>query len=219
MYLSPPVAKPQFGDVKVSELMSRRVISVTPDTGIKAAATLLADNGVSALPVIDAKGALVGIVSEADLLPLEARPDPLSQATPLAPSAGSAPKVVADVMTRDVLTVSTTSEVSQAARIMLDGGIKRVPVLQGRRVVGILSRRDLVKVIARRDGDIEAEIVQQLGQLGLRVDHGAVRVAAGVATIELDDDGRGRRLAESVALCVPGVLEVRFAPGKAAQRR
>jgi CBS-domain-containing membrane protein len=198
--------------MKVSEIMSRPVITVSAETGIKAAAILLAEHGVSALPVVDAKGGLVGIVSEADLLSIETRPDPRTQATPMAPTAGSSPQTVAEVMTRDVLTVSTGSEVSQAARIMLDEGIKRLPVVQGGRVVGILSRRDLVKVMARGDGEIEAEIQLRLGELGIGSGRRAVSVAAGIATIQLEGlEARGR-LAESVALTVPGVLEVRFAP-------
>jgi CBS-domain-containing membrane protein len=200
----------QFGEMKVSEIMSHPVVSVRTTTRIKEAARLLVDRGISALPVVDDRGVLVGILSEADLLPMEIRPDPRSQATPLAPTAGSAPKTVAEVMTRDVLTVSANSEVSQAARTMLDAGIKRVPVVRGRRVVGILSRRDLVKVIARSDGDIETEMIRRLGEVGLATRSGAVKVSAGVATIRLDDQGPGRRLAESVALTVPGVLEVRF---------
>jgi CBS domain-containing protein len=198
--------------MKVREIMSRPVITVSAETGIKAAANLLVEHRVSALPVLDAKGRLVGIVSEADLLSIETRPDPRAQATPLVPTAGSSPKTVGEVMTRDVLTVSPGSEVSEAARIMLDEGIRRVPVVQGRRVVGILSRRDLVKVIARGDGEIEAEIELRLGELGMGIGRGAVKVASGVATIQLESLEAGSRLVESVALTVPGVLEVRFAP-------
>ena len=199
--------------MKVREIMSRPVITVSADTGIKAAASLLAEHGVSALPVVDATGALVGIVSEADLISIETRPDPRTQATPLAPTAGSSPRTVSEVMTREVLTVSTGSEVSQAARIMLDAGVKRVPVVEGRRVVGILSRRDLIEVIARRDEEIKDEIEVRLQDLGLGgVGSGGVKVAAGVATLRMDGPGASaRRLAESVALTVPGVLEVRFA--------
>jgi CBS-domain-containing membrane protein len=202
--------------MKVSEIMSRPVVTVSAHTGIKAAAALLAEHGVSALPVVDAKDRLVGIVSEADLLSIETRPDPRTQATPLAPTAGSSPKTVAEVMTRHVLTVSTGSEVSEAARIMLDAGIKRVPVVQGHRVVGILSRRDLVKLIARRDEDIEGEIELRFRELGLGgIGRRNVSVVAGVATIRVDGpEASGRRLAESVALTVPGVLEVRFATGE-----
>lgn len=190
--------------------MSRPVVTVMPETSIKDAARLLIERGISALPVLEATGALVGIVSEADLLPIETRPDPLSQAMPLAPTAGSTPRVVADVMTRDVLTVGADSEVSEAARFMLDAGIKQVPVLLGRRLVGMLSRRDLVRVIARSDRDIESEVQQRLSELGFAMDRAAVSVGAGIATIRLEDLGSARRLAESVALGVPGVLEVRF---------
>jgi CBS domain-containing protein len=196
--------------VKVTAIMSREVVTVTPETGVKVAARILADRGLSALPVVDAKGTLMGIVSEADLLAIETRPDSRLQATPQAPSAGTTPKSVADVMTRDVLVVKEDSEVSQAARIMLEAGVKRLPVVRGRRVVGIVSRRDLIRVIARRDDGIEAELARRLGELGLGAAPGSFSVADGVATIEIDDHGSGRRLAESVALSVPGVLEVRF---------
>ena|ERR1700730_4062740 len=122
--------------MKVSEIMSRPVITVMADTGIKEAACLLAELGVSVLPVVDAKGRLVGIVSEADLL-----------------TTGKTPRSVIEVMTREVLTVSANSEVSQATWTMIDAGVKRVPVLRGHRLVGILSRRDLVSVIARSGHD------------------------------------------------------------------
>jgi CBS domain-containing protein/putative component of toxin-antitoxin plasmid stabilization module len=203
----------QLGDVKVSEIMTHPVITVTADAGIKTAAELLVGRGISALPVVDKKGVLVGIVSEADLVPMETWPDPRTQATPQQPTAWRMPSIVAEVMTREVLTVPANSEVSRAARIMLEAGIKRAPVMRAGRVVGILSRRDLVKVIARRDADIEAEIKLRLGELGFGNDHGAVGVAAGVVTFRLAE-GPGRRLAETVALTVPGVLEVRFAGGE-----
>lgn len=200
--------------MKVAEIMTRPVITVTPETGIKTAAGLLVQHGISALPVVDDKGELVGIVSEADLLPIETRPDPRSQATPLPPTAHSAPQKVAEVMTRRVLSVPADYEVSQVARILLEADFRRVPVVTDRKVVGIVSRRDLVKVIATRDDTIEIQIVNQLRQLGLGASLGEVGVAAGVATIQLEKLGSNRRLAESVALTVPGVLEVRFTNSK-----
>lgn len=198
--------------------MSRPVISVTPDTGIKAAARLLVERDISALPVVDADGGLVGIVSEADLLPIQTRPDPRSQATPLPPSAGSVPHTVREVMTRHVLVLSADDEVSQAAQMMLDANVKRVPIVEGRRVIGIVSRRDLVKVIARRDEELEADVASRLSDLGLVTTRGAVTVAGGVAIIHVDENEARRRLAESVALTVPGVLEVRFAASTSARR-
>jgi len=190
--------------------MSRPVVTVRPGASIKEAARLLIEHGISALPVLDAGGALVGIVSEADLVPLETRPDPRTQATPPAPSAGGVPRTVADVMTRRVTSVRATSEVSQAARTMLDEGIKRVPVMSGRKVVGIVSRRDLVRVIAREDEAVRHELAGRLTEAGIRLNGQTVAVRGGVAAIELADQGAARRLAESVALSVPGVIEVRF---------
>jgi CBS domain-containing protein len=195
--------------VKVTEIMSQPVVTVTPATGIKTAAELLVEHGISALPVVDSAGQLVGIVSEADLIPIEARPDPRSQATPLGPTAGSTPRNVADVMTRDVVVVTTQSEVAEAAKIMLRRDVKRVPVLSGRRVVGIVSRRDLVKVIARTDARIEAEVNSRLAELGLATASN-VRVTDGVAMVPVDREETVRRLVESAILQVAGVLEVRF---------
>jgi CBS domain-containing protein len=129
--------------VKVREIMSCPVFAVTPDSSIKEAAQVLVEHGISALPVLDANGALVGIVSEADLVPI--------------PGADQRPTAVAEVMTRQVLSVRAQSEVSQAARTMLDAGIKRAPVMSGRKVVGIVSRRDLVRVIARQHDAVQLE--------------------------------------------------------------
>jgi len=198
--------------MRVTAVMSRPVITVAPDASIKQAARLLIAYGISALPVVNSAGELVGIVSEADLIPIETRPDPRKQAMPIPPTAGSTPAKVADVMTRDVITVRTNSELSEAARIMIDSDIKRVPVMQGRKLVGILSRRDLVKVIARRDEDLQADLKKRLEEVGIGLGSGAVSVEGGIATIPLDGREMARRLAESVALSVPGVIEVRFAP-------
>lgn len=153
--------------VKVREIMSRPVISITPATTVKEAARTLVEHGISALPVLDDRGELVGIVSEADLMPLEAGPDPLSQATPLAPSAGTTPRRVVEVMTKSVITVAAGSEVSQAARAMLGARVKRVPIVHGRRVVGIVSRRDLMRVIARDDDALKAELMRRIEGLGV----------------------------------------------------
>ena len=201
--------------VKVTEVMSRPVITITPETRVKAAAQLLVEHGISALPVVDRDGRLVGIVSEADLVPIEARPVQSSQSRPLAPTAGSTPRTAADVMTRDVITVRAEAEVSQAARRMLEAGVKRVPVVRGRRVIGIVSRRDLVRVIAREDREVRAELAHRLVEAGFDGPVSAMTVKSGVATIELQETGPERRLAEAVARDVPGVLEVRFAkPGR-----
>ena len=191
--------------------MSSPVITVRPETPVKEAARLLVDNEISAMPVLDSSGHLAGIVSEADLMRMQTRPDPRSQATPAAPSAGTSPRTVAEVMTHAVLSLQVDDEVSHAARTMLDAGIKRMPVLRRKRLVGVVSRRDLMKVIARSDQSMKAEIVRRLRELGIAVAEPMVAVDLGTVTVGLGGSGRERSLVESTVLTVPGVLEVRFA--------
>jgi CBS-domain-containing membrane protein len=198
--------------VKVTEIMSRPVITAIPSTPVKDAARLLVEHGISALPVLDARGALVGIVSEADLMPMQTRPDPRAQATPQRPSAGHSPLTVGEVMTHQVLTLSAGTEVSQAARSLLEAGVKRMPVVRGRHVIGIVSRRDLIRVIARRDDSMRLEILKRIQELGLATGEEDVKVELGVVTVALSGNDRVHNLVESVVLTVPGVLEVRFAP-------
>ncbi len=198
--------------MKVNEVMTAPVITVRPEAPVKEAARLLVEHEISALPVLDAGGELVGIVSEADLLPIETRPDPRTQATPIPPTAGSAPPYVADVMTRQVVTIESGGEVSEAARLMIEADVKRLPVMDHERLIGIVSRRDLVNVIARRDEDVQAELWHRLSDAGLGVTAGGVDVSEGVASIKINGSAPSRRLAESVALTVPGVIEVRFRP-------
>jgi CBS-domain-containing membrane protein len=203
-----------LGKVKVTEIMSRPVITAIPSMPLKDAVRLLVEHGISALPVLDARGELVGIVSEADLLPMQTRPDPRAQATPQRPSAGQSPLTVGEVMTHKVLTLGAGTEVSQAARSLLEAGVKRMPVVRGHRVIGIVSRRDLIRVIARRDDSMRLEILNRIRELGLATGEEDVKVKLGVVTVALTDDGRVRNLVESVVLTVPGVLEVRFAPAQ-----
>jgi len=127
--------------------MSRPVFTVSPSTPLKDAARLLVEHGISSLPVLDARGTLVGIVSEADLMPMRTQ-------------------TVGEVMTRQVLTLGASTEVSRAARSLLEAGMKRMPVVRGRRVVGIVSRRDLIRVIARWDDSTRPEILNRIRELG-----------------------------------------------------
>ncbi len=200
--------------MKVTEIMSSPVITASPSTPLKEAARLLVEHGISALPVLDARETLVGIVSEADLMPMQTRPDPRTQAAPQRPSAGRSPLTVGEVMTHQVLTLNAGTEVSQAARSLLEAGVKRMPVVRGRRVIGIVSRRDLIRVIARRDDSIRLEILKRIQELGLVTGEEDVKVELGVAMVALTGNDRVRNLVESLVLTVPGVLEVRFAPAQ-----
>jgi CBS domain-containing protein len=195
--------------MKAFEIMSTPVITISPEAGVKQAARLLTEHDISALPVLDQSGELVGIISEADLLELEMRPDPRSQLIPL-PPAQRPPRTVAEVMSSDVLVMQDDADVAHVAARMLEAHVKRIPILRGRRLVGIVSRRDVIKVVARSDGDIKDELEDLLRRQQL-MHPDRVTVEEGVVTIESRGDRGWQRLVEMLARTVPGVLEVRFA--------
>jgi CBS domain-containing protein len=111
------------------DVMTPNPITVRPDQTVREAADLLAYHHISGLPVLDAAGALVGVVSEADIIAKQGQ-------------------TVGDIMTRNVITVPADARVEEVAAIMAGERIKRVPVLQEGRLVGIISRADIVRWVA-----------------------------------------------------------------------
>jgi CBS domain-containing protein len=195
--------------VRLKEIMSSPAVTVPPDLPLKEVAKVLVTRGISAVPVLDG-GQLVGILSEADLLPLELAPDPRVHLSPLPEATATASRVAAEVMTRDVVALPEAADIADAGRLMLERRVKSIPVLRGRRVVGIVARRDLLEVLARSDGDIardlEALLAAELGSPS----PWRVTVRDGVADLTGPPDPVGRRLAAVLARGVPGVLEVRL---------
>src|SRR5215831_16729583 len=195
--------------MRAKDAMTSPAITVTPDTHCKDAAALMVRHRISALPVVDASGKLVGLVSEADLLPLEATPDPRSQARPLPARTTPLPRTVADVMTAEVYTVDEDTDLGVVAQRMLEANVKRFPVLHGDRVVGVVSRHDLVKVIARDDEEVASGVRTALVEEGVRLTSLGVSVRDGVVQLAGGGDRQTLRLAEILARSVPGVLDVR----------
>src|SRR5215471_18783218 len=169
--------------MRAKDAMTSPAVTVAPETHCKDAAALLVRHRISALPVVDAEGRLVGLVSEADLLTLETTPDPRSQATPLAVRAEPLPRRVDEVMTSEVYTVDEHTDLGVVATRMLDAGVKRFPVMRGHRVVGVVSRHDLVRVIARTDGDVEASVKQTLAEEGMRLSSLRIGVTDGIVEL------------------------------------
>jgi CBS domain-containing protein len=138
--------------------MTPNPITVSPDSSVRNAARLMLQDDISGLPVVDAAGQLVGIVSEGDLLRrieagterhrprwLEFLTGPGQLAEEYARSHG---RKIEEVMTRDVVTVSTDAPLEEVVRLMERKHIKRLPVLDGTRLVGIISRANLLHVLA-----------------------------------------------------------------------
>ncbi|MGH2655556.1 MAG: CBS domain-containing protein [Actinomycetota bacterium] len=195
--------------MRVKDIMATPVVTVTPNQALKEVAALLVERGISAVPVVDQNDQLVGIVSERDLIPLETTPEPRSRILPVK-GRRHVPTTVAEVMTPDVVTLPESADAAEAARLMLDRGVKRIPIVKGPRVVGIVSRRDLLRVLARTDREIRAEIEELLDDEILMLGRFRAQVANGVVTLSGPADERSRRLAEVLARSVPGVLAVRF---------
>ncbi|WP_242907111.1 CBS domain-containing protein [Actinomadura terrae] len=198
----------------VREAMTSPVVTIPPSATVRQAIRVLDEHEVTALPVADGDGRLVGIVSEMDLLLGEFEADPRAFARPLpgttAPGTPS-PRHVGDVMTREVTTARPGADVAEVAELMMRTRIKSVPVLDGPDIVGVLSRRDLVAVLARGDARIRDDVLAALAEFGagapfdVSVDDGAVelRGAAGEPA---------RRIAEVLARTVPGVRNVSIRP-------
>ncbi len=185
--------------MKVADVMSTDLVTVTPQTSLKDAATRMLQTGVSGLPVVDGEGRLVGIVTEADFVDQEASHDWAARFRLLDPLFGRGPEalrdahVVADVMTEALVTVEPTTRVARAARLMVERGVKRLPVVDdGGRLVGIVSRADVMRAIARADEDIAGDIAELLERRLLPIDPEdvGVTVAAGIVTLRGEVEAR-----------------------------
>lgn len=166
--------------MNVREVMTRKVVSVPADTPVLAVARLLADRGISAVPVADSWGMLLGIVSEADLIRRLAssdRPEPGFLRALLYDRDRAAQRYAAvhgatsgDIMTREVVTVTEEVSVEHAAHLIEMHRVRRLPVVQDGVLVGIVSRADLLKALlapaaATSDDAIRAAVMAEITRL------------------------------------------------------
>ena len=145
-----------------ADIMTRKVISARPEDSVAKIARLLSDNDVSALPICDAQGAVIGMLSEGDLI----RPfgsehsskrawwlNLLADGTDLAPAFLECIKVenhpARDLMVSPVLTAAPDTSVPDLADVLATHRIKRLPIVENGKLVGIVSRADVVRAIAR----------------------------------------------------------------------
>ncbi len=201
--------------MKVEDVMTRDVLTVRPDTTLKDVARLLAASGISGLPVTTEQGELVGVVSEADILAKERRPPDNGyrrRAHGRVAARGKADaRTAADAMTAPAITVTPGHRVDAAAALMLDCGVNRLPVVDGGRLAGIVTRADLVRAFAATDERIEHEIRDQvlLHELWLDPREFELRVTEGVVEIAgRFDSEEQREIAARRLRLVPGVVSV-----------
>ncbi|MGY1726307.1 HPP family protein [Geodermatophilus sp. SYSU D01062] len=209
--------------MQTRDVMTRDVVTVGPHTAVHYAAEVMAARGFAALPVVDDEDRLVGIVAEADLLRHRLPQDPRLHLRRDEADGGPPPALVHDVMTRDVRAVDVTADVADVARLFVDAGLRSVPVTDGGRLVGIVSRRDLLHLLARPDDDVRQQLLRLVEGYTGELDAWAVDVRDGTATIRrLRGGPQGseeveRRALTALARTVGGITDVRVLPaGEAA---
>lgn len=193
----------------VKEMMTSPAITVAARTSVKDGLKLLDRHSVTALPVVSSEGRLVGIVSEADLLKDAVRHDDRTHLMPHEHSVAERTEArrVEDVMSTLSMTVSPDSDVCDAVELMTGTAVKSLPVVEDGRVVGVVSRSDIVHLLARSDELIRAEIDELLRSAEL---HYTVEVDDGHVLLEGSRDPHQQKVAEVIAGAVQGVLSVRF---------
>jgi CBS domain-containing protein len=200
----------------IKDIMTTRVVTVRGDTPFKEMAALLGRTRVSAFPVTDDAGTVIGIVSEADMLVKEAdqagRPGLFTGLRRRREHEKAAGLTAADVMTRSPVTIGPGELVQRAAFLMYDHGIKRLPVVDGAgHLAGIVSRADVLSVFARPDADIRRDVTEGVflrsfladpARCGVTVDNGVVTLSGRPESDEL-----GHQIAEAVRH-IDGVVAV-----------
>jgi CBS-domain-containing membrane protein len=204
----------------VKDIMTSRVVSVTKDASFRAMAAALRAHQVSAFPVLDDDGKVIGVVSEADMLAKEAlnsepegMPGMIAGLLRRKEYEKARGTTAGDLMTCPPITVSPDDPLERAARLMYTRKVKRLPVVDANgHLVGIVGRSDLLSVFDRPDEDISREIRDQVIQCDLHTDPAAfsVEIKDGIVTLGgvAETDEFGQDLVRRVRH-VPGVVAVR----------
>jgi CBS domain-containing protein len=191
----------------VRDVMTAPAITVTPLTSVKEGLRMLDKHRVTSLPVISRDGSLLGIVSEADLLRDAVRHEDRTHLIPHEHTHSHDPRSVEDVMTTLSMTVTPESDLSEAVELMTGTAVKSLPVVERGHVVGVVSRSDIVHLLARSDDSMCAEIDELLRSAEVEFE---VDVVDGHVVLEGSQDPHQQRVAEVIAGSVRGVLSVRF---------
>lgn len=206
--------------MRVEDVMTRDVVTTTPDTPIRDLARVLDQRRISGLPVV-ADGRVVGVISEADVLAKARRADDdergaLQRLLHHGPSPAELKheaRVVADAMTAPAVTVDSFSSVATAAARMLEHDVNRLPVVVGEELVGIVSRADIVRAFARPDEQVLDEVRETVEfHQALTNDRGEIDIALTDGDAVLTGSVRRHIDAETLEHLVrqvPGVVDVR----------
>jgi CBS-domain-containing membrane protein len=198
--------------MRARDVMTRSVVTIGPSTSTKEAAELFVRHGFTVLPVIDGQGELAGVVTEADVLwnRIGADPRSLVHADWPVRATASPPVTVDVVMMRDVVFRGPNADAAELAQLMLERHIRAIPIVDGGTLIGIVTRRDLLRTIARDDEAIATDVRHQLERCFRRGDWSATVENGVVTLVDEFGDEADRHIATVVASAVPGVADVRM---------
>ena len=196
--------------MRARDIMTRPVYTVHPWTTVKEAAAIATNHQITALPVVDEDDKLVGLVSEGDMLWHRVPADPTAHVWRRPDDAVSDPPgTVADVMTKTVIAMGGGADPADLAQVMIDSDVRSIPIVDGSTVVGIVSRRDLLRTIIRGDDILTAEIQHRVDDYAGGIRRWLVTVNDGVVMISgaFHDDAE-QSVVKILARTVPGVTAV-----------
>jgi CBS domain-containing protein len=207
--------------LKVRDLMTVEVVTVRPTTPIKDVARQLVERGISGMPVVDDGGRVIGVVSEADLI-IKAQGADAVERRPLTQIFGDTPvtraqlaKVLAltagDAMTTPAVTIKPDVAVAEAATTMVRRRVNRLPVVDGERLVGVVSRADIVRALARTDEQLSQAVRDDVLYRTMWLDPKSfeVEVTNGKVRIRGEVERRSEaEMIERITAMLPGVVDV-----------
>lgn len=206
--------------MKVAEIMTTEVVTVPPSSSLKEAAELMLEKRISGMPVVGSDREVLGIVSETDVLFKERirkeqhGPGLIRRhlETEADTSLKLAARTVGGAMTTPPVTIGASRSVAEAATLMLEHSVNRLPVVDTEgHLVGLVTRTDLVRAFTRTDDEIERELREQtlLKDLWLDPDSFKISVIRGEVQIEGEvDTEQDAELVRRWAALVPGVVSV-----------
>lgn len=190
----------------VFEVMTRDPITVQPGTPVKRALAMLAERGITSMPVVSGSGVVCGVVSEADLIRELLAKDPRAHEVPIH-EAPARPVTVDQVMSAHPVTVHGDDDLVEAVDLLTSTMVKSVPVVDRKgRLQGMLSRSDIVRLLARADEDIERQVDELLRSTG--IEGWLVGVQDGTVHLLGPERTSDALVARLLAETVPGVLSV-----------
>ena len=203
---------------RAKDVMAAPVFTVRPETGVKDIAALMLTYKISGLPVVTTDEELVGIVTEADLLHKESglkRKDlTFWKGLPFGRTPASIRKAegvtAAELMSSPVLTVEEDTPLREAAALMVRRKINRLPVMRAGRLVGIVSRNDVLRAFVRTDEELERAVRDALlHRLWIDVTPLKINVMDGVVYLDGEVDRRSDKLlAEQWVAAIDGVVRL-----------